>query len=238
MQEEDLSRLEMLLGEDGVNKLKAAHFAVVGLGGVGGYAVEAVARFGIGNITLIDADIVDRSNLNRQLCALNSTVGQNKVDVWASRIQDINPDCNVISLKKFISEEDDFDALFQDVDFTIEAIDTVSSKIALISYLIKADKSFVSCMGAALRQDPSKIKIAKFSQTSVCPLAAKIRKELRARRIPLDFCCVYSEEKPKKMDFQGGDKNQIGKSPLGSSATIPAICGLFAANEAVRQFLL
>lgn len=238
MQEIDLSRLEMMLGKEAVVKLKKTHFCIIGLGGVGGYAAEAIARFGVGKITLIDGDIVDRSNLNRQLCALNSTIGKDKVAVIKARILDINPDCKVFAKKHFIKQDEDFGSLFEDKpDFVIEAIDTVASKIALLSYLVANGFKIISSMGAGLRFDPAKIKIAPLKKTSECPLAAKIRKTFNKNKVALDFLCVYSTEKPKENIDLGLVKNDLGKTPLGSVATIPAIFGLFLANEAIKNLV-
>ena len=239
MQNEDLSRLEMLIGSGKLAKLQKAHFYIIGLGGVGGYAAEAAARFGIGKITLVDGDIVERSNLNRQLCALNSTIGKSKVDVVKERILDINRDCKVTALKTIIRPDEDFDKFFEDKpDFVIEAIDTIPSKVSLLRYLSANNIKVVSSMGAGLRFDASQIKKAVLFKTIGCPLAAKIRKEFKKQGLEGKFTCIYSSEKPMFTKSNNDDRNILGKYPLGSNATIPAIFGLFAANEAVKEFLL
>ena len=214
------SRTLKLIGEEGLARLKASSVLIVGNGGVGSYAAEAVARAGIGRITLMDGDSVQPSNLNRQLVALTSTLGRNKAEVMAERIRDINPDADVTALARFYEEDDSLDLTAY--DWVIDAIDSVIAKTALIKTAVEKDVNIVSAMGAAGKFD-TQFKVADISKTSTCPLAKVMRKRLRdigIEHLPV----VYSEEKPVPRD---GD--------LGTLSYVPGSAGLCLAGYVIRS---
>ncbi len=218
--EDRYSRTRQLIGEEGLALLKASSVLIVGVGGVGSYAAEAVARAGVGNITLMDGDCVQPSNLNRQLIALTSTIGKNKAEVMAERIRDIDPDTNVTALARFYEENDSLD--LTDFDWVIDAIDSVIAKTALIKTAIDKDVNIVSAMGAAGKFD-TQFKIADISKTSTCPLAKVMRKRLRdigIEHLPV----VYSEEKPVPRDGE-----------LGTLSYVPGAAGLCLAGYVIRS---
>lgn len=220
-----LHRTRLLFGDDAMDLLGKATVMVVGCGAVGSFAIEALARVGIGKLIIVDFDKVDVSNINRQLFALDSTVGLAKVDVAKSRIADINPDINVMALNLFF---DDKSNLNLNPDFVIDAIDSVDSKIALYKWCEQRGIKFISSMGAARKTDPMQIKIAKISKTSVCPLASKIRKSVRELGLA-DFDVVYSTEQP--------DKNTLPGKTFGSLITVTGTFGLYMANYAIKYLL-
>lgn len=222
-----LHRTSLLLGADAVAKLRGATVMVVGCGAVGSFAAEALARTGVGHIILIDSDVIDESNINRQLFALQSTLGLPKVDVAAARIHDINPNIRVTPMKLFF---DDTTVLDFTPDFVIDAIDSVPSKIALYKWCTMRRAPFISSMGAARKFDPTQIKIAKISKTTVCPLAAKIRKLVRAERLP-DFYVVYSTESAAPVSQSDGAR------VFGSLIAVTGTFGLIAANFAINSIL-
>ena len=219
MNERD-SRTIKLIGEEGLARLKAASVLIVGNGGVGSYAAEAVARAGVGSITLMDGDTVQPSNLNRQLVALTSTLGRNKAEVMAERIRDISPEADVTALARFYEENDTLDLTAY--DWIIDAIDSVIAKTALIKTAVEKDVNIVSAMGAAGKFETG-FKIADISNTSTCPLAKVMRKRLRAIGIE-HLPVVYSEEKPVPRD---GD--------LGTLSYVPGAAGLCMAGYVIRS---
>ena len=219
MNERD-SRTIKLIGEEGLARLKASSVLVVGVGGVGSYAAEAVARAGVGSITLMDGDSVQPSNLNRQLVALTSTLGKNKAEVMAERIRDINPDAKVTSLARFYEEDDKLDLTVY--DWVIDAIDSVVAKTALIRTAEEKDVNIVSAMGAAGKFD-TQFKVADISKTSTCPLAKVMRKRLRdigIEHLPV----VFSEEKPVPRE-----------GVLGTLSYVPGSAGLCLAGYVIRS---
>ena len=218
-----LQRITLLLGNDSVEKLKKSTVMVVGCGAVGSFAVEALARSGIGHIILIDFDKVEESNINRQLFALDSTLSQPKVDMAKQRIKDINPNTIVDSFNLFFDEYTNIDIK---PDYVIDAIDSVSSKIALYKWCFKNNIPFISSMGAARKTDITKIKIAKISKTSVCPLASKIRHMVRELKMK-DFPVVYSTE-PATPQINGGKE-------FGSIITITGTFGLILADFVIKN---
>ena len=219
-----LHRTRLLIGAAATDKLQKSTVMVVGCGAVGSFAIEALARTGVGNLVLIDSDVIEESNINRQLFALNSTINQPKVDVAASRIRDINPDVNVTAIKTFFDDATELSVM---PDFVIDAIDTVSSKIALYKWCMARNVPFVSSMGAARKTDPTQIKIAKISKTSVCPLAAKIRKIVRDEHLN-DFDVVYSTEPATVTD---------SARIFGSIITVTGTFGLIMANYAINAII-
>ena len=198
MSEFALDRTQRLLGKDGMERLKQSHVAVFGIGGVGGYAVEALVRSGIGALTLVDHDRVEASNLNRQIIALHSTLGQYKVDAAAARVFDIAPHCRVNTHRCFFPEKSEKNAQtfdFSEYDFVIDAIDSIKSKVLLIETCIRAGTPIISCMGAGNKLDASAFRVCDLAKTKVCPLARVMRRELKRRGI-VHLPVVYSEEPP------------------------------------------
>jgi tRNA threonylcarbamoyladenosine dehydratase len=238
------SRNELAIGKDGVELLKSKTVLVLGIGGVGSFSAEALARSGVGRLILIDKDVVDITNVNRQLIALLSTIGQPKVDIMKSRIADINPECEVIDLKMFYTEET-YEKIFEyDIDFVVDASDTISYKIHLMKECLKRKIPIISSMGAANKMDPTKLQIADISQTSYDPIAKVIRQRLRKDRIYKGVKVVFSDEKPVKIreeirkEIAPDDANiRKAKMPPSSNAFIPSISGLMMAGYVVNELL-
>lgn len=229
---EQLSRTELLIGESALEKLRAARVAVFGVGGVGGFAVEALARSGVGTLDLIDSDTVALSNLNRQIIALHSTVGMPKVRAAAQRIHDIDPTIKVNVHECFFLPEnaDSFD--FHEYDHVIDAIDTVSGKIAIIERAKSAGVPVISAMGAGNKLDPTAFRVADISKTKVCPLARVMRYELKKRGIT-GVKVVYSEEEPcRKTHDEHGNR-----LPPASIAFVPSVAGLIIAGEVIKDII-
>lgn len=228
---EELKRTELLLGRESIEKLKNSYIAIFGIGGVGGYTAEALARSGVGKLDLIDNDTVALSNINRQIIALHSTVGRYKVDVMKERIYDINPDAEVNAIRCFFLPEnkDEFD--FGKYDYIVDAVDTVSAKIAIIEEAKKAGVPVISSMGAGNKLHPEMFELADISKTSVCPLAKVMRNELKKRGIT-DVKAVYSKEPPIK---SGVIDEKSGKPVPGSISFVPSAAGLIIAGEIIRQ---
>jgi tRNA A37 threonylcarbamoyladenosine dehydratase len=190
-------RTQILLGDDGIAALRSKHVFVAGLGGVGSYCTEALARAGIGRLTLMDHDVVAISNINRQLPALLSTVGQSKAELMRARIADINPDCVVTLIRTFLGPENVHELVPGDCDFVIDCIDSMNCKVALVSHSVKVGMQVASSMGAGNKLDPSRIRVADISETSVCPLAREMRKHLRDLGIKQGVLTVYTDESPR-----------------------------------------
>ncbi len=228
-----LSRTALLVGEECVEKLKKAKVAVFGVGGVGGYVVEALARSGVGKLELVDKDTVSLSNINRQIVALHSTVGRLKTEVAAERARDINPAIEVTCRSAFFLPEnaDEFD--FTAYDYVVDAIDTVSGKLALIERARAAGVPVISSMGAGNKLDPTAFEVADISKTSVCPLARVMRRELKKRGIDR-LKVVYSKEEPKN---SGLIDEERGKPIAGSIAFVPSVAGLILAGEVIKDLL-
>ena len=228
---EELSRTEMLLGKEKVDMLRGKSVIVFGIGGVGGYTCEALARSGIGKIALVDNDLVSLSNINRQIIALHSTVGRYKVDVMKERINDINPYIEVVALRDFLTEENIESFNIEGYDYVVDAIDTVKSKIALAALCDKIDKPLVSSMGAGNKTDPCAFKVSDIYKTSVCPLARSMRtqlKKLGVKRLKV----VYSEEKPISREISEGEK----RAPA-SCSFVPSVVGLIVAAEVIKDLI-
>jgi len=218
-----LHRIRLLLGDENIKKLQSKTVMIVGCGAVGSFAIEALARSGIGNIILVDFDVVEPSNINRQLFALHSTIGTPKVDVASARIHDISHDINVTSFNMFWDENTNLDI---HPDFVIDAIDSVPSKIALYRWCAAKNIPFVASMGAAQKTDISMVKISKISKTTVCPLAARVRKLARTENLP-DFPVVYSTQSPIKNDA----------GVLGSMITVTGDFGLRLAGFVIENLI-
>jgi tRNA threonylcarbamoyladenosine dehydratase len=231
------SRTAQLIGDDGLSRLSAARVLVAGIGGVGSYAIEALARAGVGNLALVDSDTVHPSNINRQLHALTTTVGKSKVAVMAERLMQINPNLKVTSLQVLITPETVPDLLVTGYDLVLDAIDTFSAKLALVKYCVEHRVSVISSMGAAGKLDPTRIQIADVADSHGCRLARKLRKELRRNGISSGVTVVYSNE--PCMTEQLGSADSIGdtRRPLGSISYLPASFGLFMAGAAIKRLL-
>lgn len=233
----EFSRTELLLGAEGTEKLRKARIAVFGVGGVGGYAVEALARSGVGALDLIDDDTVSLTNINRQIIALHSTVGKPKVEVAAERVADINPACKVTTYRTFYTPEtaDDFD--FTQYDYIIDAIDTVSGKIALAVQAQQAGTPLIASMGAGNKLDPTAFEVADIYATSVCPLARVMRRELRKRGIRA-LKVVYSREEAMT-PLVGEEEPGVHQKRVtpGSVAFVPSVAGLILAGEVIKDLI-
>lgn len=244
------SRTELLLGKEGVEKLKRSTVAVFGVGGVGSFAVEALARSGVGKLILIDNDDVCITNINRQLHATTKTVGKPKVEVMAERVKEINPKAIVVPIKEFVSKDNIEKLLSNDIDYVIDAIDTVSSKIELVVKCNEMNIPIISSMGAGNKLDPTKFEVADIYKTSVCPLAKVMRTELRKREIK-KLKVVYSKEQPLKpkyddvTSYKAEDINvhdemkkitQKRQIP-GSISFVPSVVGLIMAGEVIKDLV-
>lgn len=230
----EFSRMEMIFGLEKMAVLSKARVAVFGVGGVGSYAVEALARCGIGNLDLIDDDVFSVTNINRQLFALHSTVGVNKVDAAAARIKDINPKCNVTCRKMFFLKENAGEIDFSVFDYVLDCVDTVSAKIQIVVEAQKNGIGVISAMGTGNKINPSKLVTGDLFETHTCPLARVMRKELKKRGIK-NLKCVYSTEEPKKaLDKENMEMKGNHPAP-GSVSFVPSVAGLFMAYEAVKD---
>jgi len=238
MQSEWLQRTELLVKEEGIGRLKSANILIVGLGGVGSFAAEFLVRSGIGNLTIVDGDTVDTTNINRQLPALNSTIGKNKTDVVAERILDINPEINLKKINEFLEPERMEEILTQEkFDYVLDCIDSLSPKLAIIITCKRKKIKLVSAMGAGGKTDPSKVMVRDISKTNNCFLAKQIRKKLKKEQIHKGFRCVFSTEIQDENSLKMTDGSNYKKSFYGTISYMPAIFGLYAAAEVIR-FLL
>lgn len=239
---ESLQRTAMLLGEDGVSRLAGAHVAVFGIGGVGGYVAEALARSGIATLTLVDHDMVAVSNINRQIIATTDSVGRYKTEVMKERVLSISPETKVIEKRCFFLPENKEEFDFTQYDYIVDAVDTVTAKIALVMAAKEADVPVISSMGTGNKLDPTRFEVADIYQTSVCPLAKVMRKELKSRGIDR-LKVVYSKEEALKpvclttKDPEGREK-QAGRKPTpGSVAFVPSVAGLIIAGEVIKDLI-
>ena len=223
-----LNRREALIGKESLEKLQNSNIVVFGLGGVGSYVVEGLVRAGIQNICIIDKDIVDITNINRQLIADTETVGKAKVDVQEERILKINPLAKVTKLKEFINKDNIEEIMSKatHIDYVVDAIDTVSSKLEIIKYCNKNNIKIISCMGTGNKLDASKFEITDIYKTSVCPLAKVIRKELKKLNIP-KLTVLYSKEEPRKTNI----------STPASISFVPSVAGLLIAGKVVQDLI-
>ena len=234
MSDARLMRTKLLLGEKGITNLANSKVMIVGLGAVGGYALEAIVRAGAGHIILVDFDKFDETNINRQILALTSTIGRLKTEVAAARIKEINPDCEVETYNLFVDEKTIPGLLSQKPDFVIDAIDSLDSKCCLIEELWHCHIPFISSMGAALKIDPMLIKISSLNKTEACGLAKQVRQRLRRKGICLsDVVCVFSEKKSDNIQAYGELEKEGGHRPMGALPTVTGIFGLMAANYAI-----
>lgn len=249
MLQHSLSRTELLIGKDGLNKLKDSKVIVFGIGGVGSFTVEALVRAGVGTIVLVDDDTICLTNLNRQIHATYDTVGKVKVEAMKNRVLSINKKCNVITHQVFVTKENIPEIITDDVDYVVDAIDTVSAKIALVEYCNEKGIKIMCSMGTGNKFDPTQFKIADIYDTKVCPLAKVMRHELRKRGIK-SLKVVYSEEiptKPKQEDVvtcktgcvcTGGSKKCAIKRQIpGSISFVPPVAGMIIGGEVINDLL-
>lgn len=238
------SRNELVIGLEGLDILKNSRVAILGVGGVGSFAAEALARSGVGSIVLMDKDNVDITNVNRQLHATTKTVGLSKVEEMKKRIHDINPDCEVIAIQNFYTNET-FEMFYENkLDFVIDACDTVTYKIHLIKHCLKNGIKFISVMGSANKMDPTKFQISDISKTSVCPLAKVIRLKLKKEKIKGRVPVVFSTESPlvprKEYTEKIGNANseiRKAQTPPSSNSFCPSTAGLIAASYVYKELL-
>lgn len=227
-------RTSMLIGEDAVKKLKKSHIIIFGVGGVGSFCAEAIARAGVGKITLVDRDKVSKSNINRQLIALNSTVGEAKVKVMQERIEDINPDIKVVALEKFCLPENVEEFFDDEIDYVIDAVDTVSAKLAIIETAKKKGIGVISAMGAGNKLNPQDFQVADIYKTENCPLCRVMRRELKKRGVD-NLKVVYSKEEPTVLEDIVDEESN--KKVPGSISFVPSVMGLILAGEAIKDII-
>ena len=228
----EFSRQVLLMGKENLSRLKNSHVAVFGVGGVGSYTAEALARAGIGHITLVDNDTVNITNINRQLIALHSTIGMQKTEAAKARILDINPECNVTALNQFYTGSE---IELYGFDWIADAIDTVSSKLALIENAHRLGVNIISCMGTGNKLDPTKLILTDISKTSMCPLAKVIRTELRKRGI-LHHPVVYSAEQPVP-HREESEEDESRRKTIGSISFVPSSAGLIMAGKIINNII-
>ncbi|CAM3363570.1 ThiF family adenylyltransferase [Marinicrinis lubricantis] len=239
------SRTELAIGTEGLEKLKNSTVAVLGIGGVGSIAAEALARSGVGRIIMIDKDVVDITNINRQIHALTSTIGQQKTELMKERIELINPECDAITLNMFYTDET-YERLFRyDLDYVIDASDTVSYKIHLIKQCLQRKIPIISSMGAANKMDPTRFQVADISKTSVDPIARVIRQKLRKEGIKKGVKVVFSTEEPvkpreditKRIVPENAPEIRKAQQPPASNSFVPPVAGLIMVSVVVKELL-
>jgi len=240
MNKADFYRTELLVGQKGSQKLAQTSVAVIGLGGVGSYSAEALARSGIGKFILIDFDVIEPTNINRQILALQSTIGKPKVELMQQRIRDINPKAEVIIYQEVLDGNNQ-ERLLEGAEYCVDAIDSLSAKIGLLEFLLKNERKFISVMGAGNRLDPSQVHISTIDKSHNCPLARRVRKLLHKKGIRGHFSCVYSSELPIIPENDVSIEDSITKDRqrkvIGSISYLPAVMGLMAAAYVIRSIL-
>ncbi|MBU8883457.1 tRNA threonylcarbamoyladenosine dehydratase [Kaistella sp. DKR-2] len=238
MQKKWLERTELLIKEKGIEKLRNANLLIVGLGGVGSFAAEFLARSGVGKMTIVDGDVVDITNINRQLPALHSTIGKSKVEIVAERILDINPDLELTKINDFLNPESMEEVIdSQKFDYILDCIDSVAPKITLIKTAKRKKIKIVSCMGAGGKVDPAKVMVRDISKTYNCYLAKNVRKRLKKEKINKGIRCVFSNEIQAEESLKMTDGSNYKRSFYGTISFIPAIFGLYAAAEVINYLM-
>ncbi|WP_458402680.1 tRNA threonylcarbamoyladenosine dehydratase [Methanobrevibacter sp.] len=231
--DEKFLRTEMLIGNDGIEKLNNAKVAVFGLGGVGSFVCEGLARSGVGNFVLVDFDKVDESNINRQLIATVNTIGKYKVDLMKERILDINPDANVETYREFYLADSDIDIITPDLSYAVDCVDTIMAKIAIVCKCDELDVPVISSMGTGNKLDPTMFEVADIFETTVCPLARIMKKDLRKRGIE-KLKVVYSTEHPINTNDHPINRDLKFKVK-GSVSFVPSVAGLIIAGEVIKD---
>lgn len=232
-----LKRTELLLGQESLIKLGKANVLVVGLGGVGAYAAELICRSGVGKMTIVDGDHVNETNINRQLVALNTTIGENKTDILAQRLLDINPDLQLTTINEFIRDERVIEILEQGFDYVVDAIDTLSPKLFLIYHCMQKGTPLVSSMGAGGKLDPTMIEITDISKSFNCKLARVLRKRLHKLGIRKGFTAVFSSEEVPGESVEPTENEQNKKSIVGTISYMPPAFGCACASVVIRGLL-
>ena len=245
-----VSRTELLIKEDGIQKLQKAKVAIFGIGGVGSFAVEGLVRIGIGNFILVDDDKICLTNLNRQIIATRKTIGKYKVDVMEERILEINPDAKIQTYQEFYMPNSKTNIITEDIDYVIDCVDTVTAKIEIVKRCKELDIPIISAMGTGNKLDPSRFEITDIYKTSICPLAKVMRKELRKRNID-SLKVIYSKEEPIEIDEYSNSscktncicppgtkrKCTIRNQVPGSISFVPSVAGLMIAGEVIREII-
>lgn len=232
-----LSRTELLVGKRNLEKLHKAHVLVVGMGGVGSFAAEFICRAGVGEMTIVDGDVVDPSNRNRQLPALATTHGQYKADIMAERLLAINPELKLHSIKEFITPEKVEEVLSVKYDYVVEAIDSITPKVTFITAAFAKGLRIVSSMGAGAKLDPTQLRVVDISKTYNCPFAQQIRKKLKEAKIYKGIKVVFSPEEPIKESLMLTDGSNFKKSAYGTISYLPATFGACVASVAIRDLM-
>ncbi len=235
MQQSWLERTELLLKEEGLKKLQNAHILVVGLGGVGSFASEFLVRSGVGELTIVDGDVVDKTNINRQLPALHSTVNQTKTSIVANRLKDINPNLKLKVISKFLSPNEAFEIVDTKFNYILDCIDSIQPKIQLLISAKRKKVKIISAMGAGGKLDPAKVKVRDISKTRDCTLARVIKKELKKHKIHKGIRCVFSTEIQDKSSVFITDGKDYKHSFYGTISYMPALFGLYAAAEVIKK---
>ena len=229
----EFCRTELLIGEDGIEKLHNSKVIVFGIGGVGSFVVEALTRAGVGNLILVDNDTICISNLNRQIHATQTTVGNVKVEAMKARVLSINPNCNVEAKQEFITADNIQEIIPEDIDYVVDAIDTVTSKLALAEYCYKNDIKLIASMGTGNKMDPTQFRVTDVFKTKVCPLAKVMRTELRKRGVK-KLKVVYSEEIPMVPNKGRAVPSQKRQTP-GSISFVPPVAGMIIGGEVIKD---
>ena len=232
--DEKFSRTEMLIGNEGMEKLNNAKVAVFGLGGVGSFVCEGLARSGIGNFVLVDFDKIDESNINRQLIATVKTIGKYKVDLMKERILEINPDANVEVYKEFYMADSEKDIITEDLSYVVDCVDTIMAKIAIVCACDSIDVPVISSMGTGNKLDPTMFEVADIYETSVCPLARIMKKDFRKRNIE-KLKVVYSKEQPINTNDCAINQKDSKYKVKGSISFVPSVAGLIIASEVIKD---
>jgi tRNA A37 threonylcarbamoyladenosine dehydratase len=232
-----LSRTELLIGKEKLMKLQNSHVLVVGMGGVGSFAAEFICRGGVGTMTIVDGDVVDPSNRNRQLPALSSTHGQSKADIMAARLLDINPDLKLTVIKEFITPEAAEKLLSQHFDYVVDAIDSITPKLIFIKTAFEKKVRIISSMGAGAKLDPTQLRVVDISKTYNCPFAQYVRKRLKEFQIYKGVKTVFSPEKPIKESLMLTDGTKFKKSAYGTISYLPAAFGGVCASVVMRDLI-
>lgn len=230
-------RAELLFKQEGLNALKNANVLIIGMGGVGSFAAEFIARAGVGNISIVDGDTVDITNINRQLPALHSTIGKPKVEIVGDRLMDINPELNLTRIQEFVSPERAYEIVTNEYDYVLDCIDSITPKLNIIVAAKKAKVKIISNMGAGGKMLVNKVVVKDISKTDVCPLAKVIRKRLRKMGVKSGVKAVFSLEKPDETSLKMTDGTNFKKSFFGTNSWMPGLFGLHSAETVIRYLL-